>query len=199
MALGGDLPSPVRFLTRLLGWGLGLLMMILIVTRIAGGGLAGHVVACSEGAPGVARAADALAATQAFAACLERRSGFFERMALAPTLKMLRALPHAPCRFVGRWKSSKTAAGYEIALNGDGSFGARPWGARDGGETARGAWGVHDGRMVWLYDEGVQWPPDVNRIEIRGEHAFTLTEANGSKTDFLRFDALPPGACRPGL
>ena len=197
MAFGGELPSSVRLLTRVLGWGVGLLVMSLLVARIAGGGLAGHVVACSEGAAGGTRAEGALVATQVFAACLERRSGFFERMALAPTLKMLRALPNAPCRFVGRWKSSKTQTGYEIALNGDGSFTARPWGARDGGETSAGAWGIYEGRMIWLYNEGVTWPPDVNRLEIRGEHAFTLTEMNGQKTDFLRFDALPPGGCRP--
>ena len=198
MSLHGKLPTPVSWVTRGFAYGIGLFVIFGLAASAGKNRLAANTLQCTEEAtkPG-APAPSALAAAKALGACIDRKNGALENLLAGSTLKLLRALPNAPCKFVGRWKSSKTASGYEISLHGNGEFSARPWSERDFTEVIAGNWGVHENRIVWLYNEGVVWPPDVNRMEITGPESFTLTEMNGAKTNFLRFDKLPPERCVP--
>ncbi len=198
MDFNHNLPSPVGWITRGLAYGFGLFVIIGMLMSVGKGRLAGNTQLCLEeaGKPGSAKKS-ALANAQALGGCIESKNGPLENTLIGPTRKMLKALPHASCKFVGRWKSSKTATGYEISLHGNGDFSARPWSDREFTEIIAGSWGVYDNHLVWFYNEGTVWPPDVNRMLVTGPNSFTLTEMNGSKTDFLRFDALPPENCAP--
>ncbi len=193
-----NLPSAVSWITRSIGYTIALIIILAILVSAGRGRVAGNSVQCIEEVrkPAVAEQS-ALANAKAFGACLERKNGFLENMMTGATLKMLRALPNAPCKYVGRWKSSKTASGFEINLHGNGEFSARPWSEREFTEVIAGSWAVYENKLVWLYKEGVVWPPDVNRMEITSPESFTLTEMNGSKTNFLRFEKLPPDNCSP--
>lgn len=198
MSLHGDLPSPVSWVTRSIAYGFALLVIFWLAASAGKGRLAVNALQCIEESPKAsASSPSALASAKALGACLERKNTLLENLVAGSTLKMLRALPNTPCKFVGRWKSSKTASGYEISLHGNGEFSARPWSEREFTEIIAGNWAVYEGRMVWFYNEGLVWPPDVNRMEITGPESFTLTEMNGAKTNFLRFDKLPPERCLP--
>lgn len=198
MDFNHNLPSPVSWLTRGIAYAFALFVIIGLGVTAGRWRLADNTRLCVEesGKTGSSKKS-ALANAQALGACIESRNGLLENALTRPTRRMLKALPHAPCKFVGRWKSSKTATGYEISLHGNGDFAARPWSSRDYPESSAGSWGVYENHLVWFYNEGTVWPPDVNRMVVTGPDSFTLTEMNGSKTDFLRFDALPPGGCVP--
>lgn len=198
MSLDSKLPAPVGWITRGIGYTIALLIILGVLASAGKGRVAGNTLQCMEESGKAGKAEQsALADAKALGACLERRNGPLERMMMGSTLKMLHALPNAPCKYVGRWKSAKTASGFEISLHGNGDFSARPWSEREFTEVIAGSWGVYENKLVWLYKEGTVWPPDVNRMEITGPNSFTLTEMNGAKTSFIRFDALPPDRCTP--
>ena len=162
----GNLPSGVRWITRAIGYTIALLIILAVLSSGGRGRVAGNTLQCiEESGKGGKAEQSALADAKAMGACLERKNGVLENMMTGGVLKMLRALPNAPCKYVGRWKSSKTASGYEINLYGNGDFSARPWSEREFTEIIAGSWGVYENKLVWLYKEGTVWPPDVNRME----------------------------------
>jgi hypothetical protein len=134
---------------------------------------------------------------KALVACVEDRSGIVEWLAFRPTKRLFSALPLTPCNYVGTWRSRREDSIYQITLGANGQFLAEPVRTSDRGATrVTGSWGVvgsGDNRnMVWLYDEGHIWPPDVNPIKQLTPSGFILVEQNGSRTEFTRIGERQP-------
>ncbi|MCI0507988.1 MAG: hypothetical protein L0Z73_18030 [Gammaproteobacteria bacterium] len=86
---------------------------------------------------------------------------------------------------------------YQVTLGADGQFLAEPVKTSDRDAIrVTGSWGVvgsgDSQKMVWLYDEGHVWPPDVNPITNPTPDSFVLVEQNGSRTEFIRADERQP-------
>ena len=89
--------------------------------------------------------------------------------------------------------SRKDGATYKVDLNEDGSFLAAPYdNTRRRGAKVTGMWGISGKQMVWLYDIGMTWPPDINPITEASSQGFTLIEMNGSATRYTPVDAGTP-------
>ncbi len=84
---------------------------------------------------------------------------------------------------------------YRVILRPDGGFIASPIVTTDiTHATSSGQWGVRDGSMIWFYDEGLTWPPDINRIVPKDADHFALIERNGTLTRYERArDPRSPG------
>jgi hypothetical protein len=127
-------------------------------------------------------------------ACVDQRAGAAEYLAFRGTKKMFLRLPHIPCEYVGTWEAKRDQSVYHVTLRADGEFVAEPVNVADrGAPTVTGSWSVagKPGKesMVWLYDEGRVWPPDINPVKEPRDDGFTLIEENGSRTDYSRIAA----------
>jgi hypothetical protein len=100
------------------------------------------------------------------------------------------------CAYAGVWSSQRNDVEYFITLNADGSFVAEPGrNTRPGEQSITGAWTVANQRMVWAYDSGPVWPPDINPIFDEKEQTFKLREVDGATTRFLRISREGVTAC----
>jgi hypothetical protein len=130
------------------------------------------------------RGDSALIRTTRLAKCLDEEMGAVERLAFWPTKRMVAALWSTPCRFVATWTTSREKSpDYVVVLKSKHQFTARPAGSNVG-EDITGSWGVHRGRMIWMYDRGPIWPPETNRMIDVSQEGFTLVEADGSRTRY---------------
>jgi hypothetical protein len=186
MKLKDPLPWQVGLITRIVGWGFGGLLIVVVASGYGRFKLGTHLEDClgqprNEGGPTAA-----LLAAQSVAACLDRASGW-EKIFVFRARKILESLPNAPCRYVGVWTANRGDVSYTVTLGSDSSFRAEPGkNAPPGAETVTGSWGVSGKRMVWLYDNGLMWPPDVNPIDEESGDAFTLEEMNGTQTRYTK-------------
>jgi hypothetical protein len=167
---------------------------------IIGSGVVAHAkfkigVAAEECARGKPVEKTTLQLAKDFAACVYTGSGMVGRILLNRPKSRIDALPSVPCRYVGTWASNRGEMIYKITLKQTGEFLAVPLKAPADAEPLSGIWGVHRGVMVWLYDSGLTWPPDVNDIEAETPNGFRLRERNGERTDFSLMEGNPPG-CR---
>ena len=160
------------------------------------------LVACSEGRPELAQAIEgcrrgvrfdakersALASTKAFVACVDSHAGKDGRRLFAEKRAVFDALPNTPCEYVGIWAATRGKEHYRVVLDEDGSFHADAYRDTARPRTAMsGSWGIAGQQIVWMYDAGLTWPPDVNAITPLGKDAFELKEVDGSTT---RYDLL---------
>jgi hypothetical protein len=91
------------------------------------------------------------------------------------------------CPYAGVWSSKRRDMEYFITLNADGSFLAEPGpGTRPGEQPIGGAWTVANGKMVWAYDAGPVWPPDINPIFDERASSLKLREVDGQTTELIR-------------
>jgi len=67
-----------------------------------------------------------------------------------------------------------------------------------GAQVHRGSWGAHDGRMIWMHDEGRFCPPDINPITTISDGSFSLREADGSSTRYDLIEHVQSASCTPG-
>jgi len=68
-----------------------------------------------------------------------------------------------------------------------------------GGDRAtgfKGHWLVQSGHFVWRDGNG-SGELDINPIDSESDGAFTLIDANGSRTRFERIESVPSSRCRP--
>jgi hypothetical protein len=65
---------------------------------------------------------------------------------------------------------------------------------RTGGYAGR--WEVKGTSIIWYADNGYS-EPDVNPMQRTGEHSFTLTEGNGTHTEFELIRAVASTRCAP--
>ncbi|MBL8516558.1 MAG: hypothetical protein JNM76_06280 [Betaproteobacteria bacterium] len=95
--------------------------------------------------------------------------------------------PHPRCAYAGVWSSKRRDVEYFITLNADGTFVAEPGpGASSNAQPVTGAWTVANNKMVWAYDSGPVWPPDINPIFDERASALKLREVDGQTTELIR-------------
>jgi hypothetical protein len=177
-----------------------------------------YLLECNQGAEDSSVRQTALDKNRQWVACLDQKNGMVESLFFSSTKEKIMALPAVPCRYVGTWKSTRPGTAYKVTLTDDSQFVAEPAagnrsgtetysdssdfvpprlvvGSRSGAESYSGSWGVVGDEMVWLYDEGVVWPPDINQIIPVNRNRFTLVEVNGTRTEFELIDAIKSNTC----
>lgn len=192
MNLFANVPRPVTWVLRIAGWTVGLGLIFGIVFWYGNFKITHHITECfheqAHANP------NALRAAQQLFACVEKKSGPLERLLLSHNRKALAALPNAPCRYVGTWTATRPGAVYRVTLKDSGDFVAEPvqGPSRD---VITGSWGVYRDSMVWIYDSGQLWPPDINDIRQAGADAFALVEADRSLTQYALYARAPSQNC----
>lgn len=190
MSLKDPLPRYVLWITRIIGYTVGAIAISIAWYIFGNMRLVTHYVACLD----KPRARDGVKLTamenaKALVACVDARSGIVEWLAFRPMKKLFSDLPSSPSNYVGIWLSRRGDTLYQITLDGNGQFFAKPASGRDAG-CVTGSWGVIGSgdiqKVVWLYDQGQFWPPDINPIEKTTPDGFVLVEKNGSRTEFTR-------------
>jgi hypothetical protein len=139
----------------------------------------------------------ALAATEAFADCLDKESGLVSKVALHFQKGSIQSPPPPPCYYVGRWKSTRLGLLYEVTLHADRSFIARSVKPRsDGVGDSTGSWIGEERQLTWLYDDGThRWPPERTAVVDPGPDAFTVVERDGSRTPYERLERIWSEGC----
>jgi hypothetical protein len=197
MKLTDKLSTPVTWLMRVVGWSLSLIIMWGLFSFYANMKLVNNVAACLETLKHRTETGPATALTDAknLVACLDKRAGFPEKFMYAEARKAILSLPSVPCRYVGIWSATRGETVYRVTLKDDSRFIAEP--LREATNIS-GSWGVHDGRMIWLYDAGRVWPLDINPITDISATGFSLREADGSTTRYDLIEQVPSTSCTLG-
>lgn len=187
-----------RWTLRALGWTVGIVLMIPLYRA----GTAFQSVEVAEQCLGDAsfkgEHQGSLFQAQRFSLCMFLKSNYLQSRRLEPALRDVMALRPPSCSRVGIWKSARRRSVYRVTMKDDNTFSSEP--VADYGPTresggSTGYWGENDGRMVWIYDDGLFWPPDINRIEAESLDKFTLIEVNGERTEFTRERKLESARC----
>jgi len=191
------MPWGVKLALRLIGFGLVAVVLILPLYRA---GVAFRTVEfaeqCTDEAQYNGVKQTSLVYAKRFSLCMFLKNGFVEAARMEPALLHVMALPTLSCARVGIWKSTRRRSVYTVTLRDDSRFTAEPVVAASAyAESASGYWGEHQGVMVWIYENGVIWPPDINRIESDGPGRFTLIEVNGERTEFIQQQRLESKLC----
>lgn len=191
------MPWGIKLVLRLIGYGLVAAVLVIPLYRA---GVAFRTIEfaeqCTDEAQYKGVRQSSLAYAQRFSLCMFLKGGFVEAWRAEPALLHVMALPSLSCSRVGVWKSTRRRSVYTVTLGDDSRFTAEPVvAASDYAESASGFWGEHQGVMVWIYESGVIWPPDINRIESDGPGRFTLIEVNGERTEFIQQQRLESKRC----
>jgi hypothetical protein len=158
--------------------------------------LAEHLQDCMDSTARAGPRIASLESAQRIVSCVDRHSGA-EKVLFRRERKAVASLRNAPCRYIGIWLATrKDGTSYKVDLKKDGSFLAEPYNnARGRTKTVTGSWGVDGKNMVWLYDLGMTWPPDVNPMKDESSQGFTLIEHDGVKTRYAPFEGAQVGVC----
>lgn len=194
MNYNNDLPRSVGWFTRFLGYGVGGVIIVGLMVYIGQARIVKSTMQCTEEPAFFSGKSSALDRTKALLACLERRNSFLANFLIRSPRRILREL-NAPCLHVGVWRSSRPGCTYSVTLKDDGSFSSKPENCAISADFFSGSWGVSSNKMIWMYDNGRVWPPDVNKIETATNDFFTLIEENGSRTTFHRLGNAIGGQC----
>lgn len=189
--------GPFRWTVRLIVWAVAVAVMI---PAYKIGSSFGTITVAQEclGNGSKAGLKNGLFAAQGFSLCMFLKSNYLESRRQERAHRDVMALRAAPCERVGIWKSARRRSVYRVTLGDDNRFQAEPM--SDFAPTplsgpVSGYWGETQGKLVWIYDEGVVWPPDINRIEAESADRFTLVEVNGERTEFTRERKPESGRC----
>ncbi|MDR2260761.1 MAG: hypothetical protein LBE06_07510 [Azoarcus sp.] len=134
----------------------------------------------------VSKNTGALEHAKEMAACIRQKNGFLENWRMRSTFQVIDTMPNAPKEFVGTWRSGQSNCIYRHELGEDGGFVSTPMKCNMSNSHYRGKWGVHKDKMIWLANEVKIWPPDINTVRWIDKDSFTLTEFNGTVTEFSR-------------
>lgn len=194
MGLRDPLPKYVSWITRIIGYSIAAVVIVMAWFFTANIRLATHYTECMESSAtwGDSRST-AMERAKALVSCVDERAGIVEAMHARSTKKMFDAFPSTPCNYVGTWNSVRLNSIYRITLSANGQFTATPIETSDRDAMGvTGSWSVTGSgdsqKMVWLYNEGQIWPPDINPVENLSASSFTLTEKNGTQSKFSRTD-----------
>ena len=183
-----------KWLLRGVLWLVALGIIFTIGYKVMAGKVVERKVACLDQAASAERASSPLAAVDKYAACvgakIEKKPA-----ATAVTATSTDTRP-ARCRYVGVWAATRGNMVYQVTLEADGKFVGEP--AHNAGanaQTITGAWSVAGKSLAWVYDSGAVWPPDVNPVSAETNDEFTLTEVNGSTTNYSLIERFTPAIC----
>jgi hypothetical protein len=175
-----------RWVLRAIGWLVALLIIFTLAYRAMFQKRAVRKEACLDLVWTAQPAMTPLAAVEKYSACIAGQSA---NASPAPA-------PPARCRYAGVWAAARGNMVYQVTLDANGKFLAEPGHNVPANEQAiTGAWGVAGNSLVWAYDSGAVWPPDINPISAESESAFTLTEVNRSTTRYTSIDRLASVSC----
>ncbi len=195
MKLNDPLPATVGWITRLIVWSIGAVIIYAIVVGYSFFKLTTDTTDCMEQRP--PQPGTGVANSQQLLACIDQKAGPIERFLMRSPKRIIAALPNTPCQYLGMWDATRGAMVYRVDLTDNSQFVATPErNAPPAAQIVTGSWGVVGKNMVWLYDEGHVWPPDVNPIGDASVDAFTLTEENGSTTRYTRVASTHSQSCR---
>jgi hypothetical protein len=129
------------------------------------------------------------------ATCIDKKTGLIKSIpALESAAPGGVAKPEIPCRFVGVWASGQNGQmRYTTTLSDDGTYSMEPGPGVPGG--AMGLWMVQGNSMVWRHQSG--GGANINPIRIDTITKFTLTERNGSRTEFNLVEPIKSATCAP--
>jgi hypothetical protein len=176
---------------RALGWLVALAIMGVFLRNYATGKVASAMQQCMEQSRG---GRSALASAQELIDCVWAKGGPLEHWILKDRKAYVSALPYAPCRYIGQWRATRPGAVYDITLKDDSTFMAEPVQPRNA-DTITGSWGFYRDRLIWFYDNGRIWPPDINPVRHQDDKIFMLTEPDGSTTTYMLLQRFESTAC----
>lgn len=184
MFLNHQLQGKSTFVLRLIGWSVALAMIFLIMYKTMFQKQLEHSASCGEVAEAAMATGSPLVTVDKYAACVNRKSA--AKASSTP----------ARCKYAGVWSAARGNAIHRVTLDVNGKFIAEPGAnARADAEEITGAWGIAGRALVWSYDSGAVWPPDVNPISAATDSGFTLAEVDGATTRYTLISRSMVTAC----
>ena len=184
MSLNRPLQGSTTFVVRLIGWSVALGIIFLLMYKTMFKEQLQRSASCGEEAEAAMAAGSPLVAVDKYAACVNRKSA--AKASSTP----------ARCKYAGVWSASRGNVIHRVTLDVNGKFIAEPGAnARAGAEEITGAWGIAGRALVWSYDNGAVWPPDVNPISAATDSGFTLAEVDGATTRYTLISRSMVTAC----
>lgn len=191
MSFTSELSRPLVWTIRILGWLIAAGVIAIFVHRYGVSRVATATQQCLD-QPRSGRTA--LAFAQGLVDCVWARGGPVERWILKDRRALVSGLPYAPCRYIGTWRATRPGAVYNVTLQDDSTFVAEPIEPRNA-DTITGSWGFNKDRLIWFYDNGRVWPPDINPVKHQDDNIFMLREADGSTTTYMLLKHFESTAC----
>ncbi|MEO8384264.1 MAG: hypothetical protein ABI583_03400 [Betaproteobacteria bacterium] len=187
MTLNRKLQSRTTWTLRLIGWAIALSIIFVLLYKATFKKQMEKAGNCLDQASSGERTRSPLASVEQYSACVVRKS---------PAVVDATAQP-ARCRYAGTWAAARAGQVYDVTLEPDGSFVAEPGqNTPPNASTFTGAWGVAGKTLVWVYDSGPVWPPDINPILNESDKAFTLKEVDGATTSYTLVQRSKASLCR---
>ena len=186
-----EMGAGLKWAIRGFGWLIALGVMAVFVHRYGVSRVNTATANCMEQSRG---GRTALAISQELLDCIWAKSGPLERWILKDRKALMSGLPYPPCRYIGMWRATRPGAIYNITLRDDSTFLAEPI-QPSNAETISGSWGFNKDRLLWFYDNGRIWPPDINRVRHQDDKIFLLTEQDGSTTTYMLMQRFESTAC----
>ncbi len=186
---------------RVIGWTIALLIIVPLAYKTLFRQKATQRAECLEQASSSQRATSPASTVNKYAACelgnvksagasVAGGAGIVATGSIGP-------VEVARCQYAGLWAATRGQTVYMVTLEATGRFIAEPsQNTPADATTITGAWSVAGNKMVWAYDNGPVWPPDVNPISADRSDAFTLSEVNGSTTRYTLVERLPGSLCK---
>ena len=187
MSRNHELQSRTTWTLRLIGWAIALSIIFVLMYKVAFKKQLENTVNCLDQASSGELTRSPLASVEKYSACMVGK---------APVVVGTASLP-ARCRYAGIWAAARAGMVYDVTLEPDGSFVAEPGqNTPPNAATITGAWGVAGRTLVWVYDNGPVWPPDINPILNESDNAFMLKEVDGATTSYSLVQKSKASLCR---
>ena len=185
MSLHHKLQSRTTWTLRLISWTIALSIIFVLMYKVAFKKHTENTVNCLDQASSGEQTRSPLASVEKYSACI-----------VGKTPAVVDAAP-ARCRYAGTWAAARAGMVYDMTLEPDGSFVAEPGqNTPPNAPAITGAWGVAGRTLVWVYDSGPVWPPDINPILNESVEAFTLKEVDGATTSYTLVQKTKASLCR---
>lgn len=183
MKLTDDLPKWIALPLRLVLYAFVMFILFNVATGVIKWRVMGNTEECISL---TSKEKGALNHAKSMVQCLRLKNGFFENLLMGSVYRAIDAMPNVPKDFVGTWEASQPRCKYRHKLQENGVFISEPMSCSLSAEAFEGEWGVYDNRFIWLQNEGIVWPPDINPMDVVDKDFFLLVEKDGTRTKFSR-------------
>jgi hypothetical protein len=185
MALTEHTSPESSWTLRAIGWSVALLIIFTLLYKMMFKKQAVSVQGCLDQAASSNRPRTPAASVEKYAACVAPQSVTSAAAALSPR-----------CKYAGVWSATRGQMIYQVTMEAEGRFIAEPaQNTPTGAMAISGAWNVAGKALVWAYDTGAVWPPDVNPLSAESDTAFTLEEVNGATTRYALIERKASAFC----